>query len=170
MEQPAPQKTIIATEILDVRLIELTPDDAGAYYDLISRNRDHLTQYGDYAPMKQATLESITRSLNDPPGAHRRFGIWLRDTLVGRVDVSPRLPGHFVIGYWLGSEYTGKGYATLACKALIQYARDHLGATDIFAGVTKGNAASEAVLGRLGFRPIADKGMYTRFRLRLPRP
>jgi len=165
--QPQQAKTIIATDTPCLRLIEFTPDDAHAYYSLVDRNRKHLSEHGDYSELKQATLELVIKSLTEAPGAHRRFGIWLNNTLVGRADVSPRLPGHFVIGYWLGSAYTGKGYATVACKALIHYAHGRLGATDIFAGVTKGNAASEALLGRLGFQAIEDKDTYTLFRMRL---
>jgi RimJ/RimL family protein N-acetyltransferase len=35
----------------------------------------------------------------------------------------------------------------------------------VYAGVTKGNRASEAVLERLGFARVADMGRYHRFRL-----
>jgi len=162
-----PARTTITTAIPGLRLTEFVPADAPTYYSLVDRNRTHLSQHGDYTELTHATLASVTKHLTEPAGEQRRFGIWLNDTLIGRADVSPRLPGHIVIGYWLGSEYTGNGYATIACKALIAYARDHLDATDIFAGVTKGNGASEALLGRLGFEVREDKGTYTLFRLRL---
>jgi hypothetical protein len=42
-----------------------------------------------------------------------------------------------------------------------------LGATDVYAGVTKGNAKSEALLGRLGFQVVEDRGSYTLFTLPL---
>jgi RimJ/RimL family protein N-acetyltransferase len=63
----------------------------------------------------------------------------------------------------LGGEFTGRGYATAACKALIAYGKAELGATTIYAGVTKGNVKSEALLVRLGFQAVADRGTYTRF-------
>lgn len=159
-------KTTIATGLPALRLIALRPDAAAAYYQLVDRNRGHLTRHGDYSDLGQATVAAVVEGLR-APRTHARFGIWLHDTLVGRADLSPRVPGHFVIGYWLGSDYTGRGYATLACAALIHHGRDHLGATAIFAGVTKGNAASEALLGRLGFQVIEDRGQYTLFTLRL---
>lgn len=158
-------KTTIGTAIPGLRLIALTADDIDSYYTLVDRNRDHLSRHGDYINLTHATRASVRASLTEPSDANRRFGIWLDTTLIGRADVSPRLPGHFVLGYWLGAEYTGKGYATVACRALIAFAHAQLGATTIFAGVTKGNTASEAVLGRLGFSAIADKGTFTRFRL-----
>ena len=165
--QGTPPRTIIATERAGLRLSELTLDDAHAYYDLVDRNRDHLTKHGDYSDLGQATPESVTESLSGPLDKNARFGIWLDGLLIGRADLSPRTPGHFVIGYWLGHQHTGRGYATIACRALIEYGKDTLGATDIFAGVTKGNTESEALLGRLRFQAIEDKGTYTLFKLSL---
>ena len=60
-----------------------------------------------------------------------------------------------------------RGYATAARKALIDYGKAELDATDVLAGVTKGNAKSEALLGRLGFRAVEDRGTYTLFALPL---
>src|SRR5215217_8151239 len=81
-----------------------------------------------------------------------------------QADLNARTPGNFVLGYWLGGEFTGKGYATAACKALIACGKAELGATNVYAGVTKGYAKSEALLARLGFRAIADRGTYTLFK------
>jgi ribosomal-protein-serine acetyltransferase len=158
-------RTTIATAFPHPRLIELTPDDAQAYYDLVDRNRDHLTQHGDYLWLKEATPESVEAELSDPEHRNIRFGVWLDDRLIGRVDSNPHSPGNFVLGYWLGREYTGKGHATAACRALIDYVKETLGAQTIWAGVTKGNAKSETVLGRLGFQTVSDQGAYTRFKL-----
>ena len=103
----------------------------------------------------------------DPENRNIRFGVWLNEHLIGRVDLNPRTPEDVVLGYWLGGEYTGHGYATAACRALIDYGRTTLGARTVWAGVTKGNTKSEAVLARLGFRFVSDQGTYTRFTLPL---
>jgi ribosomal-protein-serine acetyltransferase len=144
-----------------------TGEGAGAYYGLVDRNRGHLTRHGDYTDLGVATPESARASLDNPNGRNALFGIWLGDRLIGRVDLGPRSPGRFVLGYWLGSEYTGRGYATAACAALIDYGKAELGATAIFPGVTKGNAKSEAVLARSGSRAVEDRGTYTLFTLPL---
>ena len=167
MGQQGHPQTTIPTGIPDLRLVALTFEDAGAYYDLVDRNRDHLTQHGDYEDLGGATPESARASLDNPDGRNAQFGIWLGERLIGRADLGPRTPGHFVLGYWLGGQYTGKGYATVACAALIEYGKATLGATDVFAGVTKGSAKSEALLGRLGFQGLEDRGTYTLFALRL---
>jgi ribosomal-protein-serine acetyltransferase len=151
-----------------MRLVAISPDDADVYYALVDCNRRHLTQHGDWTDLGEATPESVRESLHTPDGPTTQFGIWLDGQLIGRADLNPRTPGNFVLGYWLGSQFTGKGYAKAACKALIAYGKAELGATTIYAGVTKGNTRSEAVLSRLGFQAVADRGTYTRYMLPLP--
>jgi RimJ/RimL family protein N-acetyltransferase len=161
------ERTTLNTTLPQLRLVELTPDDARAYFDLVDRNRAHLTQHGDYLDLGEATPESLAAELSDPENRNIRFGLWLNDRLVGRVDLNPRTPEDVVLGYWLGGEYTGHGYATVACHALIDYGKATLGARTIWAGVTKGNTKSESVLARLGFQAVSDQGTYTRFSLPL---
>ena len=157
-------RTIIATIIPALQLVELSADDAEAYYDLIDRNRTHLTQHGDWTDLGDATPESVHASLSYLDDRSAQFGIWLDGRLIGRTDLNARTPGNFVLSYWLGGEFTGKGYATAACAALIAYGKAVLGATNVYAGVTKGNAKSEALLARLGFQAVSDQGTYTRFK------
>lgn len=123
------------------------PEDAPAYCTLVDRNRGHLTKHGDYLDFGEATLESVLEDLTDPENRNVRFGVWLDDQLIGRVDLNPRTAEDFVLGYWLGGEYTGKAYATAACAALITYGQEAWGARTIWAGVTKGNVKSEGCCG-----------------------
>jgi len=153
----------LPTGISGLVLRRPSEDDAEVYYDLIERNRDHLTAHGDYQEIREATLRSVAEDLAGQPDDGITFGAWLGHALIGRVDLVPREAGTFVLGFWLGHEHTGHGYATAACTALIEHGRSILGATDVWAGVTKGNTASERVLERLGFERVADMGTYTRF-------
>jgi RimJ/RimL family protein N-acetyltransferase len=158
-------RTTIATAISALRLVALTADDAEVYYQLVDCNRTHLTQHGDWTDLANATPESAQASLSDADDGNARFGIWLDGRLIGRADLNARTPGNVVLGYWLGREFTGKGYATAACHALIGYGKAELGVKNVYAGVTKGNAKSEALLARLGFHAVEDRGTYTLFRL-----
>lgn len=157
--------TLVEVRTSDPELVlrELTVSDAAAYYDLIDRNRDHLGQHGDYREERTATLAWVRESLQAPSNG-LRFGLWYRGALAGRADLHPKEPGHFVLGYWLGANYVGKGLMTTALEALMRHGRQALGATDFFAGVTHGNWRSVAVLRRLGFEVEAEEAGYTRFR------
>ena len=139
---PSP-RTTIATDISNLQLVALSQNDAAAYYDLVDRNRTHLTRHGDWQDLGEATPESVRADLAHVESLNTSFGVWLDAQLIGRVDLNPRTPGNFVLAYWLGGEFTGKGYATAACQALIAYGKAERGATTIWAGVTKGNTRSE---------------------------
>lgn len=156
----------LPTGIESLALRPLQAQDAAAYYELTVKNLTYLTAMGDYQELKASTLEHVEKELSKP-GDGARYGVWVNNSLTGRVDLSPREPGEFVLGYWLAEKATGKGYATAACKASIDYGKKYLGATDIYAGVTKGNIASERLLDRLGLKPIKDMDSYTRYHLHL---
>jgi ribosomal-protein-serine acetyltransferase len=87
---------------------------------------------------------------------------FLRGSLIGRADLVPVDPPRYGLGYWLGEEATGHGYATAAVRALLDHARS-LGATDVLAGVTHGNDRSVALLRRLGFARVAEFDAYDRY-------
>jgi RimJ/RimL family protein N-acetyltransferase len=157
----------LGTSIAAVTLRELTSHDAGRYYELVNANRKHVSQHGDYTAERDATPGTIIGYFTCPPDSNLRLGIWHDTTLIGRVDLVPVSPPQYSIGYWLGSSYTGHGFATAACSAAIGYASDVLAATDIYAGITHNNARSMVLVRRLGFSEVADFDTYTRFHLAL---
>ncbi len=59
----------------------------------------------------------------------------------------------------------GRGFATAAVRALIDFGRAVLCATELWAGVTHGNEASIRVLERLGFEFVERLERHTRFHL-----
>lgn len=65
-------------------------------------------------------------------------------------------PGVFEIGYWVGVDYRRQGVATLAARAVTQFAFETLGAEMATAGFFADNPASGRVLERVGFRPTGD--------------
>jgi RimJ/RimL family protein N-acetyltransferase len=157
---------VLATEVDGLTLRPLVSADLDAYAALVEANRDHLTSRGDYVELRAATKEELANDLASEEPA--RFGVWLGDALIGRVDLIPREGGDAVLGYWLDERHTGRGYATETCRALIDFGRRALDLTDVWAGVTKGNEPSERVLERLGFERVADMGSYTRFHRSVP--
>jgi RimJ/RimL family protein N-acetyltransferase len=157
----------LATSLDGLELRELGPVEACEYHALVDSNRQHLSKYGDYLDERDATRQSVVAYFRDPPDRNIRLGIWRAGALIGRVDLNPVDPPRYSLGYWLDSSHCGRGYATRACSAAIRYARDELGASDIFAGVAHANSPSVALLCRLGFQCVADFDRYSRFRLAL---
>ncbi len=155
--------TEVATAVPELTLCALTAGRADEYHALIVRNREHLTQYGDYETLAASDYATAHAELLSDPGPSLRCGILLHGTLIGRVDLVAVNPPKYGFGYWLDHEATGHGYATAACRALIEYGAAVLGATDVFAGVTHGNGKSSAVLTRLGFEVAEVFETYTRY-------
>lgn len=82
----------------------------------------------------------------------RIYGIWAGDTLVGgvlfrRMDLEH---GVVEVGSWLEPAGTGKGLATQAARAIIDWAVRTRGAHRVEWQVKTGNLASIAVARRLG--------------------
>jgi RimJ/RimL family protein N-acetyltransferase len=59
---------------------------------------------------------------------------------------------HAELGYWLGVQYWGKGYATEAAREMLRYGFQDLHLHRIFASHFKHNSASGKVLKKLGMR------------------
>lgn len=61
------------------------------------------------------------------------------------------IPGEGTLAYYITRPYWGRGLATEAGQAFIQYGFKELGLTRIVAGANAANAASNRVLQKLGF-------------------
>ena len=53
-----------------------------------------------------------------------RFSIFMGDSFIGGVGVSLEKDNKLDLGYWVGREYWGNGYATEAVMGLIQYIKE----------------------------------------------
>jgi ribosomal-protein-alanine N-acetyltransferase len=62
----------------------------------------------------------------------------------------------FNLGYVFNFDYHGQGYATEACRALLDYAFAQLGAAKIVTGTAAANTASCRLLERLGFTKTGE--------------
>jgi RimJ/RimL family protein N-acetyltransferase len=154
------------TEIEGLVLRPLGVEDLDRYADLIASNRDHLTRHGDYRELVAMPRQELEDELRSPVDG--RLGVWLAEELIGRADLVPKDGTNAVLGYWLDRNRLGLGFATAACCELLRYGASEMGVTDAWAGVTRGNDRSVAVLERLGFEAVRDMGAYTRFHRALP--
>ncbi len=102
-------------------------------------------------PYKLADAESFISGANKG-AADAVFLITLRDgAAIGACGVTA-LDEQAELGYWLGVPYWGKGYATEALHAVIDYAFTDLGHEALNAGARVTNPASRRVLEKCGFQ------------------
>jgi len=73
--------------------------------------------------------------------------------LVGACGLGRRPSRSVEMGYWIAKSFWGRGYATEACKSLVEIART-LGLQSIQGSHFLDNLASARVLEKLGFEPL----------------
>ena len=111
-----------------------------------------------------------------PPGAAQAF---IEGTLNGRraeevwaIDATPidgeelvgvagYQPGPSEVAYWVGVPYWNAGYATEAVVALTRHLLERTGVTRLGANVFAENAASAAVLAKVGFRECGASQVFS---------
>jgi RimJ/RimL family protein N-acetyltransferase len=74
------------------------------------------------------------------------------EKLIGCVGLRIRPTGEVSLGYWLGVEHWGQGYATEAVQAILDAAFLYAGLTEVMAEVRVMNEPSRKVLARCGFQ------------------
>jgi ribosomal-protein-serine acetyltransferase len=138
-----------------LRLLE--PRHAPNVFDLVDTNRAHLRRFMPWVDGTQNMQQSLEfvqsglRAFANSDGAD--YGIWQDDQLAGIIGL------HFIdwahqvtqFGYWLGAAFTGRGLMTRAGRAMLQYAFADLGLRRVNVSHAIENAASQAVIERLGF-------------------
>jgi len=101
-------------------------------------------------------LREISRQHPDTPGEWFQFAVALRPTgsLIGDCAAMPHAddPRQCDIGFTISSEHQGRGYATEAVRLLLTYLFTERGKHRITAYCDPRNAASVALLERLGMR------------------
>jgi len=115
------------------------------------------------APSTAEVTETIEESVRN--FAAGGYGVWLIEAaggaglvgtgLVGTAGLRPLDDLGLEIFYSLAPGSWGHGYATEAGRAVVDHALGPLGLPEVLAEVDEGNAASVAVIKRLGMTPFA---------------
>ncbi len=150
------QFTELQTERLILRRVRMEDAEAiHAYRSLPEQLR--------WQPEERHTVEEIRKFLEPhiaavlgTPDSWLALAITIRDTgqVIGDIGIHFPEKKHYEVelGIAMHPAYHGKGYATEAMRALMGYAFDTLGKHRVYASVDPSNAASIALVERLGFR------------------
>jgi RimJ/RimL family protein N-acetyltransferase len=161
---------LLSTERLVLRPV--TADDHAAVLAHWTQPDVRRYLFDGAAPSAAEAAETIEESIGD--FAARGFGVWLIELgstadLIGTAGLRPLGSSGLEIFYSLAPGAWGHGYATEAARAVVEYGLGPLGLPEVLAEVDEGNAASVAVVKRLGMTPYAVVpgllGPMTRYRI-----
>lgn len=153
-----PRVRVIAAHRIDTdRLMLRSPiiDDAVAISPLLA-NWDivHWLVRVPFPYRYEHAISWIERSIAErKAGVGFPFVIIRRDDnrLIGSVDLSIEEDSSCgMLGYWLGADFWGEGYATEAAKAVVDFAFDRLDLREVNASVLPENERSVRVLEKAG--------------------
>lgn len=131
-------------------------------YAASEREMNQLIEAEQDAELREAYREMLQGSL-----AHPDDWGWYATWLIVRKDGAnignlsfKGIPeeGIVEIGYGIGEEYRGYGYATEALETMLEWAFDQPGVTCVAAEIAPENAASRRVLEKCGFTPTGIMG------------
>ena len=88
------------------------------------------------------------------------FNIFENDSLVGGIELALHEDDCHELGFWLGKQHWGQGFATEAGKGLLHYAVEGLGIGNFKSSYMKGNDTSARVLAKLGFIKSGEGDIY----------
>ena len=161
---------LLSTERLVLRPV--TADDHAAVLAHWTQPDVRRFLFDGAAPSAAEVAETIEESIGDFTA--RGFGVWLIELgstadLIGTAGLRPLGSSGLEIFYSLAPGAWGHGYATEAARAVVEYGFGPLGLPEVLAEVDEGNAASVAVVRRLGMTPYAVVpgllGPMTRYRI-----
>ena len=89
------------------------------------------------------------------------LSIFLDDELIGGVGLSDCANGTYELGYWLGVDYWGRGFATEAAAGLLDFVALQTRPLSVVANVFKDNVASDKVLRKLEFTPTGTVKVFS---------
>ncbi len=113
-----------------------------------------------YDQTRAAVDKYLELGLNDP-----HLGMWvayLKDSQIPVGNLLIRKPATqeetlgIEIGYSFAQEFWGQGFATEACRGILDYVKVALGPTRLVALIEPRNEASRNILNKLGFKSVGN--------------
>jgi RimJ/RimL family protein N-acetyltransferase len=141
---------VMETERLMIR--NFIPDDWKDLHEYLS-----IQDVLKYEPEDASDKEDCKKKALERSQGNIFWAVCLKENakMIGHVCIFPTEPSEFLtweIGYIFNPKYYGKGYATEACRTILQYGFEELGAHRIIAMCNPENTKSWRLLERLSMR------------------
>jgi ribosomal-protein-alanine N-acetyltransferase len=153
-----PAMPFLETERLLFRSHE--PQDEPAFIAMHTDSEVRRYVGGQPWPLEKAQLRFRNEYLGKP---NNTYGLWAtilkeEGNYIGSCGLrAGDHPTEAHLGYYLARPYWRRGFASEACKAFINLAFTQLHVICLLADVEKGNAASEHILKKFGFKYVSQE-------------
>lgn len=140
-----------------VSIIPVTVHHAADLASLVTRNIEHLRTYlpavADLSTEEAATSHLIAAEARAADGEIFEWHLFAGENLCGSIRLRDIDQGDrkAKIGYFIGSQFAGRGIVTSAVRAVLAYCFGPLGLNRIELRCAAGNERSKRVAERLGF-------------------
>jgi [ribosomal protein S5]-alanine N-acetyltransferase len=151
---------MIAIETTRLLLRNFNKDDAEPLREMIVQKES--SEYAPYDYEWPTALDEIKRITAWFASEDHYIAICLKETgkLIGYIGLNPVQGSEscvFDLGYCFNSDYHGQGYASEACRAVIEYAFSDLKAESLTCGTAAANTPSCRLIDRLGFKKTGEE-------------
>ena len=90
------------------------------------------------------------------------LNIFQKNNLIGGITIDKRTSNKKpVLGYWLGEQHWGRGYALEACNSLISYFFSNHSGNILYASHMFKNEKSKKILLNLGFQKVSEGKVFS---------
>jgi RimJ/RimL family protein N-acetyltransferase len=138
-----------------VTLREFRSDDAAASLSIVGD--DQVTQWLSFDSRDlvaaQAMIDGVVTRAQDEPRTEYYLALIAAEELIGFARLGLSGVKAAKLGYAVRADRWGKGYATDAARQMIAFAFNELGLHRVSAAIGPDNAASIAVVRKLGMQP-----------------
>ena len=108
------------------------------------------------------TLIDAEKWLDKSSKEELALNIYLKSILIGGITIDKRTTNNSpVLGYWIGEEYWGKGYAIEACNSLISFFFSNHSGNKLYASHMLKNEKSKKILLNLGFHKVSKGKVFS---------
>lgn len=156
---------MITLETARLRLRPFSLDDVDAYYERISSDADVMRYLPGGKPRLRADSQWVVGYFMRHAELHG-FGVWAVEdkataSLIGHAGLEYIPSADDVeVAYTLAKAYWGRGYATEAARASLQYGFETIDLPEIYGLAFPANEASQKVMRKLGMEYLGINDRY----------